>query len=174
MKRYPTGFAGVVVLLGTSGPAAIAGLVVAVIVTSLYGVIWAWSKAHVGKEVLEGLPSLTNADASAAVAVISLVLGITAPAAQINPRHIFRRSGQPMRTVVFAYLSLKAAARLGAGSRLAVLEIVAAHQGRIAAVAQAFPLNAPANISSGWPQDNEPSEPLPRKVDHFWHANNLA
>jgi len=80
------------VLLGSARPTAVSCLVVPVRVCPIDRVIKAGPLTHVGKEALEGTPLLADSDASASVARVRGVAGISAPGQHGAPRYVGRRA----------------------------------------------------------------------------------
>lgn len=126
-------------------PAAVVRAVWAVVVVALNAVELGWSFTHVGKEQLKTIPSLTDSDSSTSVArVILTFLAQAAP-----PHHrpgvvllccpaVVRIAGMTMDQICGALrLYAQASARLG----VAIGELVCRHDGRIAAITPALPIN---------------------------------
>lgn len=79
-------------LFGRSGPSHIVWFIVAVIVNAINRVFYRRTFAHVRQEILKRLaPSLTDFDASSAVACIRNMLGIGTSGYHARPDKVFRR-----------------------------------------------------------------------------------
>jgi hypothetical protein len=98
-------------LLFLGGPSAIIGLVVSVIVDSIYRMRWAWALAHVGEKVLKGIqPTVTNSYASAAIITVVMVTLIKATPFHSGPRPIFNRVGHAVSLILNCMLIFLVAA----------------------------------------------------------------
>lgn len=146
-ERDPVDFvadipAGVSGLLFLCCPAAVAGLIVAQVLTPVEGVLWARRFPHVGKKVLKRMsPSFANRDAAPSVARIRCVGHAVAPLKHRSPRSVDARSSHAMRCVSgprkFCH---EAPARLAT----ARTEVSGFDPVRIAAVTQAVPVGSSA------------------------------
>lgn len=84
----PASMAPVVGLLSMGGPSAIVGRISGVVVDAIQcASLRAWS--HVGKEVLESLPALTNGDTAAPILGIGRVGWIQTAATHLDPCAVF-------------------------------------------------------------------------------------
>ena len=107
------GPAGVHVLLVPSGPPAVAGLVVPIVVDPVDGMEPRRSPAHIGKEVLETLsPPFAHSNAAASPVLEPLVVRVVAPLAHLHPAVVLGLSGHPVPEAVCT-TEIRAAARLG-------------------------------------------------------------
>lgn len=83
MNLFSSEWSAILVLLGTSGPAAILWLIVAVIVCPIQHQFWVWPSAHVTEEVSEVEPPFANFYSSSAPV---LKFGVVSIAASLNHR----------------------------------------------------------------------------------------
>lgn len=81
-------------LLLSSGPAAVARLVISIVVDAVDGVIRRRASAHVGDEVLEDLPAWIDHDAAAGVSAV-----LTTAFAHVSPGSPFRRTTEAVLEV---------------------------------------------------------------------------
>lgn len=85
-------------LFGGSAPFHIAWLVMAVVVDAIDGMLIAWPRPHIGKELLEGMaPLLADANSTPSVVFESRMRGILASADNSRPSLIFTRIGSSVR-----------------------------------------------------------------------------
>ena len=96
--------AAVVLLLFLSGPAAVSGFVAFSIVDAINGEA-ARALAHVGQEVLEGVPAFADGDTFGSVLVESAGLRVFASLENVDPSVIGRGFRQPVRRVARDALS---------------------------------------------------------------------
>lgn len=80
----------VLCLISVRQPVAIVWLVIAVVVTTLDGVLGRGLKAHIGKEVLELLPAIANENAARSILSESLVARVRAALGHTLPACILR------------------------------------------------------------------------------------
>jgi hypothetical protein len=108
-------------LFRARSPSAVARLVVTIVVNAIDGVLDARSGSHVGKEVLKGVPSLTDRDASTTVVWPSRLLRVGASRSHGRPRPILRCFDLPVRSVLVRdHLTPRASTTRGMTSRDAV------------------------------------------------------
>ena len=98
----------VVRLFDLRHPAAVAWLVITPPVNAVDLVLWRRPQSHVGQEVLELVPALTDCDSASAIVFVAYVAWITAAVEHTVPCHVFGGfvpfSGVPMGDVPFGLL----------------------------------------------------------------------
>lgn len=127
-------------------PAAIVWAVWAVVVVALNAVALGWCFTHVGKEQLKAIPSLADGDSSASVARVILTFLAQAAPAHHRPGVVLLCCPAVVRIAGMAVDQISGALHLHAqtSARLGVApgELVCRHDGRIAAIAPALPIDA--------------------------------
>lgn len=127
-------------------PAAIVWAVWAVVVVALNAVELGWRFTHVGKEQLKTIPSLTDSDSSASVARVILAFLAQAAPAHHRPGVVLLGCPAVVRVAGVAVDQICSALRLYAQASarfgVALGEFVCRHDGRIAAIAPALPIDA--------------------------------
>ncbi len=83
-------------LLGASSPLAVFWGVWAVVVLSFYAMPLAWSRPHIGKEVLEFLPTVANLNAATTIPRIESSFGVVASVSNVFPDLMFVCAGHAM------------------------------------------------------------------------------
>lgn len=136
------GVGGVISLDNWRRPPAVAGLITFRAVDPVQGRT-VWTLAHVGEEVLEYRPALTNCDSGAAVLRIGVGVPVEAAHAHGAPRAVrpsaFHSCRVPMPRAIRSSLRRKLAAQASAGRGVAAPEIRDPDVGLVAAVATAMP-----------------------------------
>lgn len=159
--RYPlvreaVDIAAVLRLLSNAGPFAIIRGVVSLIVNSFESLA-ARPVAHVGKEVLEAHPSLTNTDAPAPVVSVTARVGIVAPPLHATPNTIDFGLTHFMGGCPFAY-SLSTG-ETSARNVVTTAEQLALNGASVPTVASAEPLSRISECPVEVAHRCEPSEP---------------
>ena len=99
-------------LLGHRGPTAVAWLIVAIVVGVSVDGMARRPGAHVGKKVLEQIPSSANANPSPAVVLEAFQVGVRAAGPHLTPGHVLDRLREPMPSgQILGSFSAKATAR---------------------------------------------------------------
>ena|SRR5215831_2257525 len=93
VKLVPTVRTFIAVLLLARRPFAVLGTVAFVIIDTLKRQFRVGARSHIGKKILEIMPSFTNCDTSAAIVVKALVCSFIAAAHHAIPNKIFRALG---------------------------------------------------------------------------------
>lgn len=158
----------IICLLHHCRPPAIAGLIVAVDLIAFEGELGTRSRTHVGQEILEGIPPLTNRDSSAAIVLECQGVRIVAARFHRGPDSMLRESRESMRTIRIACaLPLKASAR----SCRTLFERAPHHLGRRPAIAPTKPTALPVALGAdphcdlGF--DHQPAKALTRQIYNF-------
>lgn len=117
------------------GPPAVSRLVIAVCVDALDRQT-VWPLAHVGEEVREPVPPITDRDATRAVMTVALVSRILAAGNHSQPNDVRGCSGVPVLKIpVSGYLPLKTSARPG----MATAQLAAVNGTLVAAITATVP-----------------------------------
>ncbi len=148
-----------------SGPSAVAGFIITIVVATINGVITGWFKSHIIEEVNKGFePPVTNRDTSAAPFGIGGVFQITAPRNQALPCVIFRGPALAMRN---HSLHIETAA----GSNAKFLKVVASAVGHLPAVALANP-KCFSPVDGTAPNNNQTSVAVATNINHCAFPHN--
>jgi hypothetical protein len=92
--RNEVGGSPIASLLRLSGPLAVFGFVVSVVVDSVYGIPCDWTRSHVGKKCFKPTrtsPPLANGDSASSVTIKMIEAWVTASLIHPNPDSIFGR-----------------------------------------------------------------------------------
>lgn len=154
MPRLPVKGDGVVVplvrsLYVTRCPSAVLGLIAAIVIDALDGVLGGWARAHVSVEDGEVvLPLLADAHASASVVLVGGVVGVEAPLFDGAPAGVLRgvpaSSGKTVaKMALFGHPSSSASARF----HLPKLQAGRRSCRELPAVAEAQPFTCSARTS---------------------------
>jgi hypothetical protein len=155
------------VLLAGRRPAAVRRLVVAVAIWPAIQGFAGWTLAHVGKEVLEYLPALTNQDTALRI-VARLMVFQTATADHLGPRVVGARCAARGVSVDVFCLGSDNTAQTTAGLRPPVSQPNSANYGFLPAIAAAQPRSEAARDSATRKHDQS-SEALARYIDKPGH-----
>jgi hypothetical protein len=79
----------VLLLLFASGPLAIAGFVVSVVVDALDRVLRTRPESHVNREILVSVPAFANSDSAPSVSGVTAVVRIETSLPHVEPRAVF-------------------------------------------------------------------------------------
>lgn len=79
----------IVRLLFCRSPAAVFGRVWTIVVNAVDGMMGRWAHAHVGNEIRETFPSITNRYAASAISFVRTVCGYAASATHCFPNFVF-------------------------------------------------------------------------------------
>lgn len=163
----------VLLLLQRRRPAAIPRLVVPIIVDAIDGGP-GWPVAHVGKEIPEVQPAVTDANASATVSGVLGVVRIEAAPLHVHPDDVGAPSGTALRTPMFCVArGCGLANQAPAGLCMPAHQAMSQHRRSLPACAFAEPR---AGISLFFSKANhgQPPECLADEVIGFWHAEEYA
>lgn len=159
MRQHPI-VASVPSLLRIGGPSAIGWFVVSVVVLPVDGMLWGWSSAHVGQEVLVGFPSVTDPDSACSVVLVASILRLIASFQHGAPHLVLRG---PMGT---DGISVRGASNSGsvrhqasAGLRSPRHEMVLANHGFHSAGASTAPV-LPFGVVILFRENREPAKGL--------------
>jgi hypothetical protein len=169
------------ILLKASGPAAVAGLIIPIVIDSVQRRIGG-PIPHVGKERYETLPAVANPDPSAAIPVEGMMVAPGTALPHLSPASIFwphfaltrTNAGRPvnkmMAALAFAFLGMlgqplliQTSTTLGSPFFIAC-EIIRKQNLFSPAVASAQPSGAPLSLLVGAPDDDKPAKTLTAAV----------
>lgn len=136
-------------LLSWCRPATIVRLIALVVIDPLDGGL-AWRFAHVGKEILEAAPALTEANPAAAVACEVDMLGILAAILDVQPNAVDPRAGFAVSAVGLALGNAEFVPQAAAGFGFAAEEIRGGCDFCVSAVAQAAPQRVTDFVGTSW------------------------
>lgn len=151
-------------------PSTIRGLVSPLVINAVNGMLRRWSVAHVGIEGFERRkPSLAHSNAPCAVSMKSLLCHAVATLSYVTPSLELWRRGHAVRRGAFFQL-FDAKASTGIRS----LEVVALHDGFVAAIAPAAVLRMlRILLRIAVFHNGETAEALSSQVNSFRHLDNI-
>lgn len=159
----------VVVLLCLSGPSAVFGLIIFVVINALKCVLRAWAPSYVGDEVLKVVPALAHGYAATTVSFVSSHGRVITSLQHPSPTSVFRVTVAAMPEVPLGrLLPSEASARLCC----AVPKREPVGQRRAPAIAHAVPASVPIAIAWSLRDDDKPTEPHAGHVfEAFWRSH---
>lgn len=140
--RDVTTVGAVIALFSNGRPSAIVRRVIAVVVNAVDGMFRGWARSHVLIEGIKGIaPTLTNLNAPAAIARVSIYCRIVAAIQHRIPRRVFRLPSIAVNQCVFV-VQLQAAATAG----VLRFQIIGANGHDATALTFTNPMGARANV----------------------------
>lgn len=160
---------GIMRLLNSRGPSAIARFISSIVVYSINGMMSGWTNAHILKELVERQPFFCNCDASPSVSGISSIVRVKASLDHMAPRSIFLRMRHSVSGICLnAPFTSETSTTLNGFTKLSRYGNV-----NIPAFAFAFPQN-PLRAPSSDAKSSQSSEFLPSSIFMFWHTHNVS
>lgn len=161
---FPTPMTTVYYLLGLSSPSAIAGLVIAVVVYAIQGMLRRWLATHIKQKVFVGMPSLTNLDSASTVMLPPGCRRVKASSQHVSPSRVLCSSVCIALAVLI--LSTSTTFHLSSTQDECIVDAL------FAAIAQASPSNMTEAIIADSRDDEKHPKSTCGKVNH--HTDNLS
>jgi len=163
------------VLLNRQSPSAIARRIRAGIVDAVQAVLLRRTRTHIRVEGFERRPRLADGNATCAIVLVGMMLGIQATVAHVGPGPIFRSAasiaGVSVSCVQLSYFAANRSAVATARSGVTRSEVSGCDGSSSAAVASANPLRISELCTDRRERLNyQPSKALTGQVHHVCHG----
>ncbi len=165
---YPLPVITIYILDFSSRPAAISGLVIAVVVDAINGMISGRSRPHVGEKIFERIrPSLADSNSTTAIETVVLIVGVVAAAFNALPAGVFSSTALSVPSVDSAASAASASFCISPSQRRGI------NRQFLSAIAFTEPEHSRVSAMRE-PQSNEFSESKSRQVfESSWTMDKL-
>lgn len=161
LKGEPVIILSVSTLLHLGGPAAIAGLIVAIIIDTVQCHTF-WSFAHIRKKVLKFIPANAESNTTAPIARIAYIIGVQNSLVHRVPSFVGAAACHSMSCIAVVH-------QASTGTRRAASQVGAAYNFFYSAITPTQPHSLAVPIVFSPLQYQEPVKPLPRQVNEWRH-----